>query len=287
MGLLEIDLNRINDICILFNIIIFLLTPLFLIIIRSIICSNVPKWELYLAYNALIMYAQIIFYLWIWIKWSTWTEDLDMDMTIGVEMILIPALTSGLVLLAATFACCLHSNGCYGGVSRGCSGVDSTDIYPFPEEKTPESVRYLLNVIKKTGPTLVFGKMEKTGSREVGDNTIYLYDCSWWHQFKYMSWRNVSITGGDRVEKLLSQEDKMFVLRINVQFKPENNETFEKYEVWHSMEPSCGSCYKTSGRNLYKREYSKSKRVIQCTFQAPDFTELNALMMTCGSWRSW
>ena len=74
MGLLEIDLNRINDICILFNIIIFLLTPLFLIIIRSIICSNVPKWELYLAYNALIMYAQIIFYLWIWIKWSTWSN---------------------------------------------------------------------------------------------------------------------------------------------------------------------------------------------------------------------
>ena len=45
MGLLGLllDLNRINDNCILFNIIIFLFIPLFLIIIRSIMCSNVPK----------------------------------------------------------------------------------------------------------------------------------------------------------------------------------------------------------------------------------------------------
>ena len=211
-------------------------------------CRNVPKWDLYLAYNALILYAQIGFYLWIWVKWSTWEKDPDMDMTPGFEMFLIPSLVNGVVLLAATFACFIHSTGCYKGVSRGCSGVDATDIYPFPEEKTPESVRYLLNVIKRTGPTLVSGKMEKTGSREVGDNKIYFYDCSWWRQFKYTSWRNLSITGEEEVEKLLIQEGKMFVLRINVQIKPENEETCEKYEAWHSMEPSCGSCYKTSGR---------------------------------------
>ena len=124
--------------------------------------------------------------------------------------------------------------------------VDTHDIYPFPEERAPESVRYLLNVIKKTGPTMVYGLCENTGSREVGDNKIYFYDCAWWTQFKYTSWRNVSITGEDELEKLLNK-DKMFVLRVNVEFKPENEETSAKYEDWHGLEPSCGSCFRTSG----------------------------------------
>lgn len=247
MGLVEIHLNRINDICILFNIIIFLFIPLFLIIIRSIICRNVPKWDLFLAYNAVIMHAQVVFYVWILIKWSTWTEDPDMDLTLGFGMFIIPSVTSGLVLLAACMACCLHSDGCWRGASRSCSGVDTHHIYPFPEERTPESVRYLLNVIKKTGPTLVNGMCEKTGSTQIGDTTIYFYDCTSWSQFRYTSWRNVSITGEDEIEKLLNK-DKMFVLRINVEFEPENEETAEKYEAWHGMEPSCGSCFKTTGR---------------------------------------
>ena len=93
---------------------------------------------------------------------------------------------------------------------------------------------------------MVYGLCEKTGSREVGDTKIYFYDCAWWTQFKYTSWRNVSITGEDELEELLNK-DKMFVLRVNVEFKPENEETSEKYEDWHGLEPSCQSCFRTTG----------------------------------------
>ena len=242
MGWVEINLNNLNDICVLFNIIIFLFVPLFLIIIRSIICRNVPKWDLFLAYNAIIIYAQVAFYLWIWRKWNTWTDDPDMDLNLGLGMLLIPSFTTGIVLMAACMACCVHSNGCW----HSASLVETHDIYPFPEERAPESVRYLLNVIKKTGPTMVYGLCEKTGSREVGDTKIYFYDCAWWTQFKYTSWRNVSITGEEELEELLNK-DKMFVLRVNVEFKPENEETSEKYEDWHGLEPSCQSCFRTTG----------------------------------------
>ena len=249
MGLMEINLYRINDICILFNMIIFLFIPLLLIMIRSIICGNVPKWDLYLAYNAIILYAQLGFYLWIYINWNTWIDDPDMDTTLGFAMFFIPSITNALVLISATMACCcLHSNDCWKCMNRSCSGVDQVDIYPLPREKTPESIRYLLNVIKITGPTMVHGKMNQTGSREIGDTKVYFYDCAWWRQFKYTSWRNASITGEEQVEKLLEKKDKTFVIRINVEFQPENEETLKKYEAWHSMEPSLGSCYKRSGR---------------------------------------
>ena len=77
----------------------------------------------------------------------------------------------------------------------------------------------------------------------------------------------MSISGEEEVEKLLSQEDKMFVLRINVQFKPENDETFEKYEAWHSMEPSCGSCYKTSGIDIFTNENNPKVNLFSLLFE--------------------
>ena len=248
----------------LFLVVIFIVLPFLLSLVRCCIWRNVPKWDLFLAYNSLVWWPQVVFYIWL-------TYSCVQDRTaIHWSYIVIICFLSSISVIAAVVSPCTHSGECWTGYNKCCSGIEAIKIYPIPTVVSARQMRSRVKTLLDTGPTMVCGFMDQSGSKKVGDTTIYFWRVESWEQFVYRSWKNESIEGLDKVQEYINQ-GKTFMIRIKVEIEPKNIATDEKYSNWHGMtEPHFSGCWKTSGSRGYKKLCSSSAKFLEEVITVPE-----------------
>ena len=219
----------------IFNLAILVILPILFIIIKSVSLRNYPKLDLFLLYNSIVFFAQIIFYACAIHSWGTTFlyrsyPSYDSDPWVLVVMIVIFVLN----FIIGLFGFIVTNV----SLMKNCGG-ETQHHYPIPREETSEAIRKYIQVIAETGPTLVKGKMVKTGQ----DGNFFFWGCKWWSQFEYKSWRNVSVTGVEEIERWM-QDGKCFMIRTHVVIEPDDLETKKQYEEWC---PRIGQWKKTNG----------------------------------------
>ena len=199
---------------IVFNVVIFSLLPLLFMLIH-IKLRNIPKIELYGAYTSIIYYSQIIFYL------THYSSAVHIGISYVINIIvvdfgwflafIVPVnfFVTAPGILAQLF-CCWYIM------------IPETDK---KDKSSIEYVRKLLEDLKETGPTLVRGKMTQQG-------TGRKYKVSDIEQFLYKTWKNVSISGVEEMEKLLETDKNALKIKVEVEIKPEVGDTEAEYLDW-------------------------------------------------------
>ena len=205
----------------IFNLVILLALPIFFIIIRTRSLKNYPKLDLFLLYNSIVLYAQIIFYTSAFCYWGDSFSNPDGGIP-WVVVVLTILLTFNVIIGGAGIFMADKSS------HKKFVGETQQHHNPIPREGTSEEIRKYLRVIAETGPTLVKGRMINTGQ----DENVFFWGCEWWNQFEYKSWRNVSITGVEKIEKMMKDAQKSFMIKLHIDIEPDDSETEKQYGDW-------------------------------------------------------
>ena len=217
-----------NEGVIIFNAVMFGVLPLLCILIR-LKNKNIPKIELFGAWASLAWYAQTIFYSRLYghqvIDYYT-TNKFDKNSNFAVNIaeslyrgmlidlgvflsFIIPinifVVTPGFL---ANWFCCWYCM---------LSGLEDDVV----------QVRKLIQDLEVTGPTMVKAKMKK-----LGDTKNWNFSVRDVHQFVYKSWKNDSITGVDKMEKVLEKGKVPLKIKFELEIKPEDEKTEIEYLDW-------------------------------------------------------
>ena len=248
----------------LFLVVTFIILPFFLSLIRCCIWKNVPKWDLFLAYNSLVWWPQVVFY-----SWLTYS-CVQHRTAIHYSYIIVICFLAAFSVIALVVSPCCHSGECWAGYNKACSGIEAVKIYPIPTLVSGRQMKNLVKLLVDTGPTMVSGFMDQTGEKKVGDAYIYFWRVESWEQFVYRSWKNELVEGLDKVQEYISQ-GKTFMLRVRVELKPKNTATEERYNNWHGLgEPHFNNGWKTSGSRLYKKACSSTAKFLEEVITVPE-----------------
>ena len=217
------EFDNANEELIIFNVVVFGVLPLLCILIR-LKNRNIPKIELFGAYASILWYAQTIFYSHLYGKQvldsyggpgnfalkiaNSLYEGMLRDLGLFNAFIIpinVFVVTPGVL---ANLCCCWYCM---------LNNIDDS----------LEHVRTLLKALEDTGPTMVRAKMDRFGATK--DWEFHVNDVQ---QFVYKTWKNVSISGVDEMEKILENGKIPLKLKFELEIKPEDEQTEMEYLEW-------------------------------------------------------
>ena len=217
------NVDNTNEELIIFNVVVFGVLPLLCILIR-LRNRNIPKIELFGAYASILWYAQIIFYSHLYGKQVLDSHSSRGNFALNIanafyrgmfkelglfNTFIIPinvlVVTPGVL---ANLCCCWYCM---------LSKIDDS----------LDHVRTLLKALEDTGPTLVRAQMDQFGATK--DWEFHVNEVQ---QFVYKTWKNVSISGVDEMEKILENGKIPLKIKFELEIKPEDEKTEMEYLDW-------------------------------------------------------